>query len=89
MGEDSAVAEGYGLLGLPHLPTLSLVSVVSWTRLAQFFQAPPQTGPGHLFPIPTCFSQGTHVNRQVHPESTQLRGDGSSAFPVEISSEAC
>lgn len=57
------MAQSYDLPGPPNVPTLSFVSVVPSTYLAQVFQLLPQTGLGHLFSIPTCLSEGTNVNR--------------------------
>lgn len=69
-----SMAQGYDLPEPPTVPTLGLVSMVSYTYLAQFFQVPSQTDLGHLFPILTCSSEGTHVNGTGTPTvNTALR----------------
>lgn len=62
-----SIAQGYDLPGPPNVPTLGLVSMLFYTYLAQVFQLISQTGLGHLFPILTCLSEGTNVNRLGTP----------------------
>lgn len=65
--EGTSTAQGHDLPVVPHIPTLGLASTVSCTYLAQVYWVPPDTGPGHLLPLPTCFSQGTNMNRTGVP----------------------
>lgn len=73
------MAQGYDLPGPPSIPTLDLVSLVSCMHLAVSW-APPQTGLGHLFPDPTCFFEGTDMNRTGAPRVNTAQEVESSDF---------
>ena len=80
-GEDASMAQGYDLLGLSSIPTLGLVSmalVYTWQRRL------PRLAWGHLFSIPTWFSQGTNVNKTGAPRVNTAPRRWKLRFPWDL-----